>query len=110
MFFLTLFRESIAFAFHALRVNRLRTILSLLGITIGIFAIIAVFTAVDSMERKFRMSIQSLGENVLFVQKWPWTFGPDYPWWKYINRPLPKVKESEEILEHGQTVEIGRAE
>lgn len=105
MFFLTLFRESIAFAFHALRVNRLRTILSLLGITIGIFAIIAVFTAVDSMERKFRSSIQSLGENVLFVQKWPWTFGPDYPWWKYINRPLPKVKEANEILERGQSVD-----
>ena len=103
MLFLTLMMESISFAFHALRVNRLRTILSLLGITIGIFAIIAVFTAVDSMERKVRGSLESLGENVVFVQKWPWTFGPDYPWWKYINRPVPKMNDADEILRRSQT-------
>jgi putative ABC transport system permease protein len=103
MFFLNLLRESIAFAFHALRVNRLRTMLSLLGITIGIFAIIAVFTAVDSMERKVRSSLESLGENVIFVQKWPWTFGPDYPWWKYMNRPVPKIRDAEEILRRSET-------
>lgn len=105
MFFLNLFRESISFAFHALKVNRLRTTLSLLGITIGIFAIIAVFTAVDSMERKFRSSIESLGDNVLFVQKWPWVFDPDFPWWDYINRPSPKIKEAEDILEISETAD-----
>ncbi len=105
MFFLSLFRESIAFAFHALRVNRLRTTLSLLGITIGIFAIIAVFTAVDSLERKVRSSLDSLGGNVIFVQKWPWTFGPDYPWWKYMNRPLPKIRETEDIMRRSETAE-----
>lgn len=97
-------RESIAFAFHALRVNRLRTILSLLGITIGIFAIIAVFTAVDSMERKIRSSFESLGDNVVFVQKWPMTFGPDYPWWKYMNRPLPGIKDADAILDRSESV------
>jgi putative ABC transport system permease protein len=94
---LALFRESILFALHALRVNRLRTILSLLGVTIGIFAIITVFTAVDSMEKKVRESMSSLGENVVYVEKWPWTFGPEYPWWKYINRPLPDINELEEV-------------
>ncbi len=103
MIFLNLLKESFLFALHALRVNRLRTVLSLLGITIGIFAIIAVFTAVDSMEHKFRSSIESLGDNVLFVQKWPWTFGPDYPWWKYMNRPLPKIKEADEILRRNES-------
>ncbi|MCA6362704.1 MAG: ABC transporter permease [Bacteroidetes bacterium] len=97
MIFLALFRESVLFALHALRVNRLRTILSLLGVTIGIFAIITVFTAVDSMEKKVRESMSSLGENVVYVEKWPWTFGPEYPWWKYINRPLPDIKELEEV-------------
>ncbi|CAN5231044.1 ABC transporter permease [soil metagenome] len=98
MLFLTLLRESIVFALHALRVNRLRTTLSLLGITIGIFAIIAVFTAVDSMANKIRSSVQSLGENVVFVQKWPWVpEGGEYAWWKYMNRPVPKVAESEEL-------------
>lgn len=105
MLFLSLLKESFLFALHALRVNRLRTLLSLLGITIGIFAIIAVFTAVDSLERKVRSSFEELGENVVFVQKWPWTFGPDYPWWKYMNRPLPKIKDADEILRRSETTQ-----
>lgn len=97
MLFLTIFKESVLFAIHALVVNKLRTFLSLLGITIGIFAIISVFTVVDSLETGLRKSVSSLGDNVVFVQKWPWTFGPNYPWWKYINRPLPRVSELEFI-------------
>jgi putative ABC transport system permease protein len=89
----TLIKESIVFAWQALVVNKLRTFLSLLGITIGIFSIITVFTIVDSLERNIRGSVQSLGENVVFVMKWPWTFGPDYPWWKYMNRPVPAYSE-----------------
>ncbi len=97
MIFLGLFRESILFAIHALVVNKLRTFLSLLGITIGIFAIITVFTVVDSLEQNLRKSVQSLGDDVVFVEKWPWTFGPDYPWWKYMNRPVPDFTELDAI-------------
>jgi putative ABC transport system permease protein len=89
--------ESFRFAFHALVNNKLRTFLSLLGITIGIFAIISVFTVVDSLESNVRNSVSSLGSNVVFVQKWPWAFGGDYPWWKYLNRPVPQLKEVGEI-------------
>ncbi len=99
MVFLGLFRESILFAINALVVNKLRTILSLLGITIGIFAVITVFTIVDSLEQNLRKSVQSLGNDVVFVDKWPWTFGPDYPWWKYMNRPVPDYNEMNYILE-----------
>jgi len=98
MIFLGLFRESILFAINALVVNKLRTFLSLLGITIGIFAIITVFTVVDSLEQNLRKSVQSLGDDVVFVEKWPWTFGPDYPWWKYMNRPVPDYTELDAIL------------
>lgn len=98
MLFLGLLKESIFFALAALVNNKLRTLLSLLGITIGIFAIIFVFTIVDSLEKNLRSSVASLGENVIFVQKWPWTFGPDYPWWKYINRPLPDYTEMDDIM------------
>lgn len=91
--YITLLRESLLFALQALRVNRLRTVLSLLGVTIGIFAIISVFTLVDSLENSIKGSIESLGDNVIFVQKWPWTFGQDYPWWKYVNRPMPDLDE-----------------
>jgi putative ABC transport system permease protein len=90
-------------AMKALAVNRLRTFLSLLGITIGIFAIISVFTAVDGMEDNVKGSIESLGSNVIYVQKWPWTFGNDYPWWKYWQRPLPGYKEME-LLRHMNTL------
>ena len=85
------------FAINSLLANKLRTILSLLGITIGIFAIISVFTVVDSMEKEIRSGIESLGNNVLFVQKWPCSFGFDYPWWKYMNRPLPKISDMDAI-------------
>ena len=95
--FVKLIRESYLFAVTALRVNKLRTFLSLLGITIGIFTIISVFTVFDSMETTIRSSVESLGNNVLFVQKWPWSFGSDYAWWKYMNRPVPKIADMEAI-------------
>lgn len=100
-----IFRESILFALTALVVNKLRTILSLLGITIGILAIISVFTIVDSLENKIRSSVDALGENVIFVQKWPWTFGPDYPWWKYMNRPVPQPEELEQLQKNCRRAE-----
>jgi putative ABC transport system permease protein len=99
-----LFRESIVFALRSLAANKLRSFLSLLGITIGIFAIILVFTIVDSLEQNIRSSIKSLGNNVVYVQKWPWIFGP-YPWWKYINRPTPTYEEMLELQKSCNSVE-----
>jgi putative ABC transport system permease protein len=91
--FLRLFIESFRFAIGSLVENKLRTFLSLLGITIGIFAIISVFTMVDSIRNNIDNSISSLGDDVVYVQKWPWTFGSDYPWWKYMNRPVTSLDE-----------------
>lgn len=90
-------RESIQFAYQAITANKLRTFLSLFGITIGIFAIISVFTMLDSLEKNIRDSLQSLGENVVYVQKWPWGGNEEYPWWKYMNRPQPTIEDMEEI-------------
>jgi len=90
-------RESMQFAYHSISVNKLRTFLSLFGITIGIFAIISVFTILDSLEKSVRDSIQSLGDNVVYVQKWPWGGNGEYPWWKYMNRPQPNLKDLAEI-------------
>ncbi|GAA3933408.1 FtsX-like permease family protein [Chitinophaga oryziterrae] len=85
--------SSLKMAVQELRVNKLRTFLSLLGITIGIFCIIAVLTATNSLESNVRNDLAALGNDVIFVQKWPWEGGPDAPWWKYMNRPLPEYKE-----------------
>jgi putative ABC transport system permease protein len=100
--FLKLLRESYLFALHEIAMNKVRTLLSLLGITIGIFSIIAVFTIFDSLESTIRTSINSLGNDVLFVQKWPWAMGGDYPWWKYMNRPEATPSELKEIQRRSQ--------
>ena len=91
--------ESLVFAFKSVTVNRLRTLLSLLGITIGIFAIISVFTVIDSLEINIRQSLAGLGSNVIYVQKWPWApeEGKEYEWWQYWNRPVPKYSEYEAL-------------
>ncbi len=103
--FRLLFKESLLFAWQSLVSNKLRSFLSLLGITIGIFAIILVFTIVDGLENNIRGSIQSLGNNVVYVQKWPWLFGSDYPWWKYINRPTPQYEELAELQKRCHSTE-----
>jgi putative ABC transport system permease protein len=101
--FLNLTKESLIFAFHAVIINKLRTLLSLLGITIGIFAIISVFTVIDSLQNNIRSSISSLGSDIIYIQKWPWTFGPDFAWWEYMKRPVPRLQEFEEIKRRSQT-------
>jgi len=82
-----IFRESFELTLEELWNNKLRSFLSLLGITIGIFCIIVVFSSVDSLENNVRESVSQMGDKVLYVEKWPWQFGGEYPWWKYINRP-----------------------
>ena len=90
-------KESFLFAFKALLEHKLRTFLSLLGISIGIFSIISVFTLIDSIKMNVDKSISSLGENVIYVQKWPWEFSEDFRWWTYMTRPVVKYKELELI-------------
>jgi len=91
--FFRLVYESFNFAWQALKSNMLRTILSLLGVTVGIFAIIAVFTIVDAMEKNIKESMSFLGDKVIYVQKWPWVFNGNFAWWKYYNRPVVKYNE-----------------
>jgi putative ABC transport system permease protein len=98
-------RESVAFAVQSLVSNKLRTILSLLGITIGIFAIVSVFTVVDSLGRTIKKNISELGDNVVYIQKWPIMFGPGFQWWKYVQRPETELREMDEIMKRANTVE-----
>jgi putative ABC transport system permease protein len=89
--------SSFKMALQELWKNKLRTFLSLFGITIGIFCIIGVLATVNSLERNITNEIKSLGSNTIYVDKWEYTGGPDYPWWKYVNRPVPKYEEMQEI-------------
>jgi putative ABC transport system permease protein len=83
----------VLFAMQALKSNLTRTILSLLGVTVGIFAIIAVFTLVDSLEKNIKSSFSFLGSNVVTVNRFQFVGGPDYPWWKYFRRPYSTYSE-----------------
>lgn len=89
-----LLSESFRFAMNALRSNKLRTLLSLLGVTIGIFSIIAVLAAVDSLDRKITKDLSSLDKNTIYLMNR--TFGPsEIPKWK--REQFPNVKYSEYI-------------
>lgn len=102
---LALFRiiwNSFKIALQELRVNKLRTFLSLFGVTIGIFCIIAVLATVNSLERNVKNELKSLGTNTIYIQKWPWGAGADYPWWKYAQRPAPTYEEMRFIKEKSQ--------
>lgn len=109
MIYFRLILESFRFAWHALKSNLLRTILSLLGVTIGIFAIISVFTIVDSLERNIRNSMSFMGNNLIYVQKWPWVFSSNFEWWRYFKRPIGNLREFrvlQEKLENDEGVAI----
>ncbi|MGC8802989.1 MAG: ABC transporter permease, partial [Bacteroidales bacterium] len=84
--FTNLIVESLSMAWQSVKINRLRAVLTLFGLSIGIFSIVAVFTAVDALEAGIRRNVASLGSDVLYIQKWPWTFESDYKWWEYVKR------------------------
>jgi putative ABC transport system permease protein len=87
--------ESMIMALQAIKLNKLRAILTLFGLSIGIFSIVGVFSAVDALEYGIRENVASLGSDVIYIQKWPWSFDSDYKWWEYMKRPVPKYSEYE---------------
>jgi putative ABC transport system permease protein len=85
--------------------------LSLLGVTIGIFTIITVRSAVDTLRNNLQQSVDKLGNNSIYIQKWPWIFSDDFPWWKYMQRPDPSLREYDQLrkrstLAYGISYEI----
>jgi len=97
--YLKIFWQSLVLSFAEIRAAKLRSFLSLLGITIGILCIISVRTAVNSLEMNIQSSLASFGNDILYVQKWPWiwTDNNDYPWWKFLNRPMTNRRELEQL-------------
>jgi putative ABC transport system permease protein len=103
--FFRLFREGLIFAFNSVIVNKLRTFLSLFGITIGIFCIISVFTVFDWMEKSIRDSINSMGNNVIYIQKFPWSFDPNLAWWDIIKWPAVSLDDYKAVLNRSTRTE-----
>jgi len=104
LIYLRVFKESLNFAINALKNNKLRTFLSLLGVTIGIFSIIGVLAAVDSLKQEIKGSISSLDNSTIYLMRF--SFGPtSIPQWKreqfpdvtfeeyqYIKRTMPELR------------------
>ncbi len=96
--FFRLFKEGFIFAVNSIIVNKLRTFLSLFGITIGIFSIISVFTVLDWMAKSIHDSISTLGDNVIYVEKFPWSFDRNLAWWDIIKWPAISKEDYQAIL------------
>lgn len=105
MIILRLIYQSFILASQELYNNKLRAILSLTGISIGILCIVSVLTAVDSLEKNIKGTIQSLGNNLVFIEKWPWEFNAEYPWWKYLSRPQVSPVELKLLQERSKLAE-----
>ncbi|TDP58643.1 ABC transporter permease [Flavobacterium dankookense] len=99
-----LLKESFGFAMNALRNNKLRTMLSLLGVTIGIFSIIAVLAAVDSLDKKIKADLSSLDKNTMYLKSQP--FGPsEIPYWKREQFPEVNYEEFQYLKNNLKNVE-----
>lgn len=103
--FLDISISSFKLALQELWKNKLRTFLSLFGVTIGIFCIIGVLASVNSLEHNIQNEIKALGTNTIYIDKWDYGAGagPDYPWWKYVKRPSPDIDDLQEIKQRTNT-------
>ena len=99
---LNILANSMRLTMQELRVNKLRTALSLTGVAFGIFCIIGVLATVGSLERNIQTEVKSLGTNTIYIDKWEYSGGPDKPFWKYRARPVMKYTEVEMIKQRSQ--------
>lgn len=92
--------SSITNVTNELTKNKLRSFLSLFGVTIGVFCIISVLATVNSLEYNIRTEMKALGTNTIYVDKWEYSAsGPDYPYWKFAKRPVPRFDDVRLIQE-----------
>jgi len=106
MLFFKFFSESIVMAFQQLASNKLRSFLSLLGITIGIWSIISVLSAVDSLEMNIRGSFDKLGDDVVYLDKFIWGQNPGSTYWKWVRYPEPSYDDYEAIKANVKSADI----
>jgi putative ABC transport system permease protein len=95
-FFISL-TEGTKIAFSALWANKMRASLTTTCIVIGIVSVTAMNTITDGVDRSFEDSMDMLGRNVVFVEKWPWGFGGEYKWWEYRNRREMRLSYVEDL-------------
>jgi putative ABC transport system permease protein len=95
--------ESVIMATKAILQNKTRAFLTMLGIIIGILSVSLMGTAISGIDEVFENSIQGMGQDVLYVQKYPWFMMND-EWWEYRNRPDIEEEYAEQILERASSI------
>lgn len=101
--------EGLKISLRAIAKNKTRSSLTTICIVIGIVSVTSMTTLIDGVNRSFESSLQMLGQNVVYVQKWPWGLGGEYKWWEYINRTEMKVEYAREIEESNRFVQAASA-
>lgn len=100
---INIFISSILLTLQELWSHRLRAFLSILGISIGIFCMVSVKMMVDSVERNVKSSFNRLGDNVVFIDRFPWTQEADQKWWFFLKRPTPSYQDFKKVQEKVQS-------
>ena len=89
------FKESMLIALRAIRANKIRSALTMLGIVIGIWVVVLMTTAINGIDNSFQKGISALGSYVLYIDKWAWFSNTD--WWKMRNRRKITMEEYEKF-------------
>ncbi len=87
--------ESLRIAFSVIRVHKMRSALTALGVIIGIIAVTLMGSAIGGIETGFDRSMAVIGDDILYVEKWPWRHVDD--WWNYRNRRTMQVRYAEDL-------------
>ena len=107
--FVKLLRESVSFAFSQLWGDKFRTFLSLFGVSVGIFTIVAIFTAIDALQENVRKGFETMNSNVVMVSQWPMVdedeqgnanITGEFRWWEYMRRPATSYEDYRFIKEN----------
>ncbi len=90
-------KESMFIALRAIRGNKIRSLLTMLGIVIGIWAVVVMSTAIKGIDNSFQSGISALGTDVLYIDKWAWFTDED--WWKLRARRNINMEDFERFKE-----------
>ncbi|MFD2532080.1 ABC transporter permease [Gracilimonas halophila] len=96
------FTEGFKIALSALKTNKIRSILTALCIIIGITMVTIVDSVTTGMDITFEKSMSMMGQNVVYVEKWPWGMGGEYKWWEYRNRKEMELEYVDQIREYSR--------
>ena len=107
MNFFTELREGLAISWGAIRANKLRSVLTTLGIVIGILTVTLMGTAIEGLNNSFMRSVSSIGADMLYVDRFSWFINSMEEWMKAVRNPKITLDESDTVQRQMETDETG---